>query len=130
MKKATQNWLDSARYDLRTAQTLYVSGRYLYVVFMCHLAIEKMLKAVVTEQTERMPPKTHSLMYLSDLSKLTMPENHMPIIKHLDGVSIPIRYPRDLRELQKTYSRKSSAEILKQTTALIKWLARNQLPKQ
>ena len=29
-------WLDSAQYDLDSADTMYNGGRWLYVVFMCH----------------------------------------------------------------------------------------------
>ena len=46
MKKATANWLASADYDMQTAEAMFESKRYLYVVFMCHLALEKTLKAL------------------------------------------------------------------------------------
>lgn len=34
-------WLDIAKYDLETAEAMFDSGRYLYVVFMCQQSIEK-----------------------------------------------------------------------------------------
>jgi HEPN domain-containing protein len=43
---------------------MLATGRYLYVVVMCHLALEKMLKAHVTEVTQSIPVKTHDLIYL------------------------------------------------------------------
>lgn len=61
MRSDTQNWIALADYDLDTAQHMLESGRYLYVVFMCHLALEKMLKAHVTEATQAIPPKSHDL---------------------------------------------------------------------
>jgi len=39
-------WLKQAEYDLETAEYLFSGGRYLYSVFMCHLAIEKALKGL------------------------------------------------------------------------------------
>ena len=33
------------------------TGRYVYVVFMCHIAIEKLLKAIVAEITDKTPQK-------------------------------------------------------------------------
>jgi len=47
----TQNWIATAEYDLETAQHMLATGRHLYVVFFCHLALEKMLKAHVVEVT-------------------------------------------------------------------------------
>jgi predicted nucleotidyltransferase len=49
MKKTTANWFASADYDIQTAEAMLKSQRYLYVVFMCHLAIEKTLKALYSD---------------------------------------------------------------------------------
>ena len=38
-------WTDLSDYDFDTAEAMLVSGRYLYVGFMCHQSIEKILKA-------------------------------------------------------------------------------------
>ena len=57
MKPAAANWLLCADYDLQTAEAMLSTKRYLYVVFMCHLAIEKTLKAVCAEARPRVPPK-------------------------------------------------------------------------
>ena len=72
MKKEVQNWLDSARYDLETAGHLFRAGSYIYTVFMCHLALEKVLKAKVEEITGEEPPKTHDLEYLIGLAGLSL----------------------------------------------------------
>jgi HEPN domain-containing protein len=49
MKKTTANWLAGAAYDFETAGAMFRSKRYLYVVFFCHLAIEKTLKGLFAE---------------------------------------------------------------------------------
>lgn len=56
MRRETENWLKMVDYDIATAGHMQESGRYIYVVFMCHLAIEKMLKAIVSEATGESPP--------------------------------------------------------------------------
>ncbi|RMG95388.1 MAG: HEPN domain-containing protein [Chloroflexi bacterium] len=47
----TANWVASSLYDLETAEQMLITKRYLYVIFMCHLALEKMLKAHVSQVT-------------------------------------------------------------------------------
>jgi HEPN domain-containing protein len=47
MRKDTKNYIKSAEYDLKTADFMLNSGRYIYVIFMCHLSLEKILKAIV-----------------------------------------------------------------------------------
>lgn len=39
-----QKWVEQARYDLETARAMLDSGRYVYVVFCCQQAVEKMIK--------------------------------------------------------------------------------------
>ena len=70
MKKEVKNWIESAQYDLETAEQMLISGRYIYTIFMCHLAIGKILKAKVTEITRKVSPKTHNLRYLVKRSGL------------------------------------------------------------
>ena len=42
MRKDTANWIALTNYDIETARHMLETGRYLYVVFLCHLALEKM----------------------------------------------------------------------------------------
>jgi len=63
MRKDADNFISSAEYDLHTAVHMLDTGRYIYVIFVCHLSIEKMLKALAAEVTDKTPPKTHNLIY-------------------------------------------------------------------
>ena len=38
-------WVEMSDYDIETADAMQATGRYLYVGFMCHQTIEKILKA-------------------------------------------------------------------------------------
>ena len=85
MREDTRNWIAMAEYDLETARYMLHSGRYLYVIFLCHLALEKLLKAHVCEATQTMPPKTHDLIYLARLVKIS---RYRPIFSSLLGKSM------------------------------------------
>jgi len=39
-------WVDAANYDLKSAEFMQKSGRYVYTAFLCQQAIEKYLKAL------------------------------------------------------------------------------------
>ena len=49
-------WISIDLYDLETAQAMFNTGRYLYVVFMCQQAIEKLLKALFIHKTQKCHP--------------------------------------------------------------------------
>ena len=57
-------WLDSAEYDMETAEAMLSSGRWLYVVFMCQQAIEKLVKGLYTLYVEDNVPRTHNITFL------------------------------------------------------------------
>ena len=53
-------WLELAEYDFETARLMLDGGRYLYVGFMCHQAIEKVLKGYYVSILAEDPPFTHN----------------------------------------------------------------------
>lgn len=100
MNKDVRNWVAASSYDVQTANAMYKAGRYLYVVFMYHLAIEKMLKALLVHKyPEDIPPKIHNLIILAQKVEIVPPENLKDFLQRIDNVSVVTRYPEDLRTL-------------------------------
>jgi HEPN domain-containing protein len=122
MTNATKNWLATANYDLKTAEAMLKSKRYIYVVFMCHLAIEKMIKAIISTEVKGLPPKSHSLLYLSQKASIKPPEKLQEFIEQLDNVSVVTRYPEDLRKMSKEFNVNKAKEVLKMTGRVLRWL--------
>jgi len=122
MKKATKNWIDTANYDLKTAGAMLLSKRYIYVIFMCHLSIEKMIKAVISTEVKGLPPKSHSLLFLAQKASIQFPHNLQEFIELLDNVSIVTRYPEDLKKMSREFNKKKAEEVFAMTRRTLKWL--------
>jgi len=122
MRVDTLNWVAMAEYDLETAQHMLATRRYLYVVFFCHLALEKLLKAHVTEVTQSIPAKSHDLIYLVKKGQLDLPLSHLEFIGKINNASIPTRYPDDLQRMLSEYPKLIVRDYLKQTKEVIQWL--------
>jgi len=122
MDEAIDNWIKSSDYDIKTASSLLKSKRYIYVIFMCHLSIEKALKALVIQETKEMPPKIHDLRRLTDLAGIEIPMHHQAILAHLNEASVPTRYPEDMSKLVKHYNKAAAERYLADTKGLLKWL--------
>ena len=95
------------------------------MIFMCHLSVEKALKALVNLRTGQIPPKTHDLV-LARLTGMNIPEEYGMLISRLNEVSIPTRYPEDIKRLVKQYKRSVTERYLKETKGLLKWLKKNE----
>lgn len=127
--KSSQEWSRQAEYDMETARAMLDSGRYIYCVFMCHLSIEKSLKALYAKKLGKNPSKTHSLVYLAQSIQLDLPEQTKEFLEILDDVSVPTRYPEELEKLIKEYSKDRTKNILDNSRKALRWL-KQELEKQ
>ena len=126
MTKKPEEWFKQAAYDLKTAEIMLENRRFIYAVFMCHLAVEKALKGLYQFKLNEIPPKVHNLIYLVEKIGLGISEKLYNSIFELNRVSIPTRYPDDLTRMKNEYKKKNTVEIINSSKEVIKWL-KNQL---
>jgi HEPN domain-containing protein len=122
MDKKAAEWLKQAQYDMATARFLLKGGRHFYAVFMCHLSLEKALKGLHVQLIQAPPPKLHDLLYFVRKAKLDPPAQISEFLKELNEVSVATRYPEDLREVQKEFSKKRSSALIRRGQETLKWL--------
>jgi len=120
--KSVRNWIAGAEYDLETAKHMLKTKRYIYVVFMCHLSLEKMLKAHVELEENKFPPKIHDLETLAKRIQLILPNPLNKIILELNKASVPTRYPEDLQRSLADFTKEYCTRILKETEEALQWL--------
>jgi HEPN domain-containing protein len=100
---------------------MFKGGHWRYVVFLCHLAVEKSIKAMVQKKAGRLPPKVHDLVLLLRKADVALPEDLQAFIGQLSGLSIPTRYPDDLRVAARAFSRKSAGQCLQIAARVLRW---------
>jgi HEPN domain-containing protein len=122
MAKDPEEWFKQAEYDIKTAEAMYSAKKYIYVVFLCHLSIEKALKGLYQKKLGNIPPKVHNLLYLIEADRLTLPDPLYELVFNLNRASIPTRYPEDLKQMQKDYPRQKTEKLLVQSKEVLKWL--------
>lgn len=125
MVDPVENWRKSSRYDLRAASQMLRGGYHIYTIFFCHLAVEKMLKAVTEKVSGKTPPKTHNLRYLLERAGLKPPQDMFESIGALSDLSIPTRYPLDLESNSKTYTKERAKEYLRRAKEAVRWIEKS-----
>ncbi len=117
-------WCDLAEYDLETAIAMLDSKRFLYVGFMCHQVIEKMLKAFYSAKQDDVAPYTHNLKHLANKTGLydLMDDAQKDIIDLLLPLNIEARYPTYKEQLLNSLSNVKCIEIINQTKLLKLWI--------
>ena len=124
MNETVSYWIEMSDYDFETAMAMQKTGRYLYVGFMCHQSVEKILKAYYYASTEETPPYIHSLSRLAEKSGLLikLSEEHLNIIDKLEPLNIESRYPSYKEMLMKSLNESKCKELLDDTLSLISWI--------
>lgn len=117
-------WIDMSDYDLETADAMLLTGRYLYVGFMCHQTIEKIFKAYWTHSLTEIPLKIHSLSRLAERTGLDkeLSEEQLDFIDKLEPLNIEARYPSYKERLMRSLSKEYCTKLLNQTKELQAWI--------
>ena len=107
------------------AFTLHRSMKIRQSIFFAHLALEKMLKAIICQKTDNIAPGIHNLIRLSEIADLILTDKEKRFLMELNLYNLEGRYPGsnipvpDYDEAEK---------ILRITEETIKWL-KTQLKK-
>ncbi len=124
-------WEDIAIYDLETAEAMLLSGRYLYVVFMCQQAVEKLVKGLFVLYKGEEPPRTHNIWNIFDrifdIDKFVEKEKqdaekHFSFFDELLAYYISERYPSYKQKLSQSITKEKATEVLIKTKEVFAWL--------
>ena len=123
-EEKVQHWVDLSDYDIATAEDLMIPKRYLYVGFMCHQAVEKLLKAYFRKLKDETPPYTHNLISLAEKTGIfdEMSEQQQLFIDKINTLNIEARYQDYKKKLSKELTSEVTQEILTKTKELLSWI--------
>lgn len=116
-------WLESAEHDLETSDTLFVAEKYDWSLFIGHLVLEKLLKAIYVKNNEnKIPPKLHNLVRLAELSLIEIDEERKILLDKVNDFNLEVRYPEYKNELYKTCTMEFAEENRNHIKELYQWL--------
>jgi HEPN domain-containing protein len=121
IKKQISYWKESAEEDWAVAQQLLESGRTRHGLFFAHLALEKMLKALVCKNTGDLAPRIHNLNRLIDLAGVVSSPVQTDILAEMNAFHIEGRYPETLT---KRPTEEEAVRYTKRAEEVFRWLTK------
>lgn len=112
-------WIENAKSDFQTAELLIKENKILHGLFFCHLTIEKALKAHVVKVTHDVPPRSHNLLFLSEIALIEFPDKFIDLPGILMHYQLEGRYPDFYPN---TPLLNEAFQILNNTQSLFLWL--------
>ena len=125
MDQKVRYWTSLAEYDIETAGAMLRTGRFLYVGFMCHQAVEKMLKAAwQATHISEVPPRIHNLERLATEAGLLddLSTRQRTLLVELEPLNVEARYPSHKTALLKKLTKRYCTALVGRATRLTAWI--------
>jgi HEPN domain-containing protein len=119
-------WLELAQYDIGTAEAMFRSGIWLYVVFMCQQAIEKLVKGLYGLYLQNDAPYVHNIRSLLAAFEDRLPEKigseRNKLFVELTAHYISGRYPDYKEKLNDKLNKSVAKDFLEKSKEAFTWL--------
>ena len=122
--KTISYWLDGATYDLETGKSLLESKRFPYALFFAHLAIEKVLKALVVKGTKKHAPYSHSLPLLAARTCIEISDDLIDQLAEYVEFHMESRYPDERKDFYARCTEDFSCKKFAEMEGIYKWLTK------
>ena len=110
-------WIESSDEDYNTMKVLFENNKNAWSLFIGHLVIEKLLKALYAKNNKGSPhaPRSHDLLYLAEKIGLKLTENKEDLLDIITKFNMSARYD----DYKKEFQNKCTNEYTKQQIANI-----------
>jgi HEPN domain-containing protein len=120
--KIKEHWMESSESDFNTMLNLYKSGDYHWSLFIGHLVLERLLKAVYVEINKKHAPYLHDLMRLAKYCDIEISEIHKEWLDTITTFNINARYESYKKEFYKKCTKIYAEEWVDKIKILREWI--------
>lgn len=125
-KKLIYYWIESSDHDFKTMLDLLKTKNYHWSLFMGHLVIEKLLKALYIRITNQFPPMIHDLRRICEKANIELTQEQIIILDSITRFNLNARYDDFKQEFYRLCTPEFTLKWIEEIKALRKWI-KNQL---
>lgn len=92
IEKIKNHWIETSNDDFRTMNKLLKAKTYNWALFVGHISVEKLLKALYVKLHERHAPAIHNLYRLAELCELELTDEYSDWLDTVTSFNINARY--------------------------------------
>ena len=115
-------WMETAQRDYETVGHLFKSGDYHWGLFIGHLVLEKLCKAIYVQRFGDQPPRTHDLGRLAEKCGLEVDEAMLDRLEMISRFNLSVRYPDYQQEFYKLCTKEFSLNAFESIDEVRSWL--------
>jgi HEPN domain-containing protein len=123
VNKIVQHWIETSEEDFKTMESLFASKSYNWALFLGHISVEKLLKAVYVKKYQTHAPFIHNLYRLAELCDLPMTEEQADWLDKVTTFNLNARYDDFKREFYQLCTVDFTKEWIKNIKSLRLWIS-------
>lgn len=122
IEKIVNHWIETSDNDFNTMLTLFNSKSYGWALFLGHISIEKLLKALYVKRHKDHAPFTHNLYRLSELIGLDISGEYSDWLDEITSFNLNARYDDYKREFYKLCTPDYSRNWIEKIKIIREWI--------
>jgi|CryBogDrversion2_1035201.scaffolds.fasta_scaffold28143_1 HEPN domain-containing protein len=122
IEKLVNHWVEGSDRDFNTMNNLYNSKDYSWSLFLGHLVIEKLLKALYIKNKHKHPIPIHDLTRIADRAGLECSVEQLNSLDTITTFNINARYEDDKQYFYLKCTKEFSEYWINQITELRLWI--------
>ena len=120
--KIIKYWIESSDDDFETMIVMFNTRRFSWSMFIGHLMIEKLLKALFVKTNNEYPPFIHNLLRLAEKCNLDLNEEQRIFFATVTAFNINARYDDYKMSFQKTCTPEFSSTWIEKLKTNRSWI--------
>ena len=117
-----EHWVDSSKEDKQAMYAMFNAKSYPWALFIGHISVEKMLKAIYVDKYKKNAPFTHNLYRLAELCGLGMTSEIADWLDRITTFNIEARYDDYKREFYSICNDDFTELWIKRIEEITQWL--------
>jgi HEPN domain-containing protein len=122
MEKHVEYWLAQSDNDLLAAESMLEKGHYTWSLFIGHLVLEKILKAIYVGEHQKMAPRIHDLVKLAKSISMNLSDEQLVFLSEVSDFNMEGRYPDEKNQFARKCNKEFAMDYLRRIQEMRSWL--------
>jgi HEPN domain-containing protein len=122
METHVDYWLAQSDNDLPVAESMLEKGHYTWSLFIGHLVLEKILKAIYVREHQKIAPRVHDLVKLAKSTSLNLNDEQLVFLSEVSDFNMEGRYPDEKNQFALKCNSEFATDYLRRIKEMHSWL--------
>ena len=122
INKIINHWADGSDKDYQVMLDLYSTKHFHWSLFMGHIVIEKLAKAVYVKETKKYPPLIHDIRRILEKAEIPLTENQIVICDTVSRFNINARYDDYKQQFYNLCTKEFTSKWIEEIKKLREWI--------